>query len=156
MASLGSKVSTMAKAGPGAGFGAKVSTMAKAGGFGSDDIPDSRTGNPASGASSQSISAPGIRNGGIPKTIGSEPPRGSGVGVKNPGVHTTHNENDQGDNDQGGAKPSWKPAKPAGGGNYGKLVSAAAHARNAARKAARPARVPKPARMTKPPVPAGS
>jgi hypothetical protein len=35
--------------------------------------------------------------------------------------------------------PSWKPAKPAGGGNYGKLVSAAAHARNAARKAARPA-----------------
>ena len=37
-----------------------------------------------------------------------------------------------------GAGPSWKPAKT-GEGNYGKVVSAAAHARNAARKAAAPA-----------------
>jgi hypothetical protein len=48
--------------------------------------------------------------------------------------------------------PSWKPAK--GAGNYGKAVSAAAHARNAARKAAMPAKAAKPVSAPQPATPA--
>lgn len=51
--------------------------------------------------------------------------------------------------DSATAGPGWKPAKASVTGNYGKAVSAAAHTRNAARKAASPAPVginPKPSK----------